>query len=292
MLVKAVKYWYTMCKDEGRHTAKQTPLYRHQIMTKNKYIVSCLEGGNEALSSEETFATLAEAATYVQDRWQGEEYMDGDSAFHTDYSRYYLEGFTLKDIGTLNCTGAWPEFVFHGQGYGVGTAPKDDTPSTDIIMTTMTMTQPTLTALVKEARAAYKRHTEGDRIVAEASKLTPVDLSYPAALKVWQTLVSEGADPFAANAIALALEPYHKCVAYLAADAAKFPYRHRVAAWTVYEFSSYDEETNTYHRQGECTCPQGEQSSGPDDPLTYVEVTYPVEGASWWADYINTSIIR
>lgn len=54
--------------------------------------------------SSKSFATLAEAAKYVKDRWQGVDYMDGRAAFHTDYARYTLVGFELKDIGTFGGT--------------------------------------------------------------------------------------------------------------------------------------------------------------------------------------------
>lgn len=50
----------------------------------------------------ESFATLEEASKYIQDRWQGADYMDDIDGFHTDYSTYDLEGFTLKDIGKVS----------------------------------------------------------------------------------------------------------------------------------------------------------------------------------------------
>ena len=45
------------------------------------------------------FKSIAEAAKYIQDRWQGADYMDGDTAFHTDYCTYTCHGFTLLDLG-------------------------------------------------------------------------------------------------------------------------------------------------------------------------------------------------
>lgn len=56
----------------------------------------------------ESFATIEEAARYIQERWQGADYMDGTESFHTDYSTYDLEGFTLKDIGTISYGGEAP----------------------------------------------------------------------------------------------------------------------------------------------------------------------------------------
>jgi len=52
--------------------------------------------------SSESFATLAEAAKYVKDRWQGVEYVDSKHGFHTDYARYLCFGFKLEDIGTFS----------------------------------------------------------------------------------------------------------------------------------------------------------------------------------------------
>lgn len=62
--------------------------------------------------SSESFATLADAAKYVKDRWQGVEYVDGRAAFHTDYARYLCFGFKLADIGTLSGSGVDRTFAF------------------------------------------------------------------------------------------------------------------------------------------------------------------------------------
>ena len=48
----------------------------------------------------ESFETLDEAQHYIEDRWQGPDYIDGPESFHTDYMTYRLVGFTLFDIGT------------------------------------------------------------------------------------------------------------------------------------------------------------------------------------------------
>ena len=45
------------------------------------------------------FNTLAEVQQFVKARWQGVEYMDGNSGFHTDYASYTLQGCTLNDLG-------------------------------------------------------------------------------------------------------------------------------------------------------------------------------------------------
>lgn len=48
-----------------------------------------------------SFATLVEAQKYIQDRWQGADYIDGTAGFHTDYCTYQCIGFTLQEIGTI-----------------------------------------------------------------------------------------------------------------------------------------------------------------------------------------------
>ncbi len=65
-----------------------------------RYSVSCREEGR-GKASVTKFATLDDAARYVKDRWQGAEYMDGPSSFHTDYCSYELRGFALADIGKV-----------------------------------------------------------------------------------------------------------------------------------------------------------------------------------------------
>lgn len=41
------------------------------------------------------FYTLAKLCRYVNARWQGEDYMDGPTAFHTDYASYTITGAIL-----------------------------------------------------------------------------------------------------------------------------------------------------------------------------------------------------
>jgi len=53
-----------------------------------------------AVGSEiERFKSLDDASKYIQERWQGIEYRDGNESFHTDYCTYRLIGFTFDDIG-------------------------------------------------------------------------------------------------------------------------------------------------------------------------------------------------
>jgi len=67
---------------------------------KAKLSIACREEGL-GRPSIERFNNLADASKYIQDRWQGAEYMDGSDGFHTDYCEYTLRGFTLKDIGVI-----------------------------------------------------------------------------------------------------------------------------------------------------------------------------------------------
>ena len=45
------------------------------------------------------FATLAEVQAYVKSQWQGAEYIDCLTSFHTDYCRFTLKGCTLDNLG-------------------------------------------------------------------------------------------------------------------------------------------------------------------------------------------------
>jgi hypothetical protein len=45
------------------------------------------------------FATLAEVQAHVQARWQGPEYIDSPTSFHSDYCRYYLKNCSVFDLG-------------------------------------------------------------------------------------------------------------------------------------------------------------------------------------------------
>jgi hypothetical protein len=62
-------------------------------------ITSQEEGRGKITSAK--FKTLSSASAYIQERWQGVEYKDGQESFHTDYSSYILHGFTFADIGKL-----------------------------------------------------------------------------------------------------------------------------------------------------------------------------------------------
>lgn len=69
-------------------------------MKTTKYSIRHREEGRGRWATTR-FSTLAAASQYIQDRWQGAEYMDGSDGFHTDYCEYELRGFTLADIGTI-----------------------------------------------------------------------------------------------------------------------------------------------------------------------------------------------
>ncbi len=67
---------------------------------KAKYQIKSQEEGKGRVYTER-FTSLAAASAYIQDRWQGIEYRDGNSEFHTDYCSYVLVGFKFSDIGTV-----------------------------------------------------------------------------------------------------------------------------------------------------------------------------------------------
>jgi hypothetical protein len=66
-------------------------------MRKNYTIRGREEGRGPAFVHR--YATLAELQTYIKDRWQGVEYIDGPRSFHTDYVAYEITGATLADFG-------------------------------------------------------------------------------------------------------------------------------------------------------------------------------------------------
>ena len=75
------------------------------------------EGRGKATSVK--FATLEEASRYIQDRWQGAEYVNGMDSFHTDYCSYELEGFSLSDIGKFYVSDGCREYKFNHKSTGV-----------------------------------------------------------------------------------------------------------------------------------------------------------------------------
>lgn len=62
------------------------------------YAVRCFHATEDYSTTVRKFATLAEAAQYCFERYQGVEYFDGKAGFHTDYCQYSLVGFALADI--------------------------------------------------------------------------------------------------------------------------------------------------------------------------------------------------
>lgn len=70
------------------------------MRAKNKYTVVGQEEGRGRPFAH-SFSTLLDAARYVESHYQGPEYIDCASEFHSDYSTFQLRGFTFNDIGTL-----------------------------------------------------------------------------------------------------------------------------------------------------------------------------------------------
>ena len=48
---------------------------------------------------QESFTTLGAASAYIQDYWQGLDYIENPHLFSTDYAVYTLVNFSLGDIG-------------------------------------------------------------------------------------------------------------------------------------------------------------------------------------------------
>jgi hypothetical protein len=67
---------------------------------RKSYSIKAKEFGRGKVSVDK-FATLDEASAFIQERWQGIEYRDGRSSFHSDYCTYELVGFTFNDIGKV-----------------------------------------------------------------------------------------------------------------------------------------------------------------------------------------------
>jgi hypothetical protein len=50
-------------------------------------------------STVRKFKTLVELQTYVRDRWEGLEYIDGPCSWHNDYCTFEMSGATLAELG-------------------------------------------------------------------------------------------------------------------------------------------------------------------------------------------------
>lgn len=74
------------------------------MLNKVKYLVKSKEFGRGPTHTMR-FYSLAELQAYVKSQWQGVEYMDGKSNFHTDYCTFELVGATLYDLGSHAGTG-------------------------------------------------------------------------------------------------------------------------------------------------------------------------------------------
>jgi hypothetical protein len=92
------------------------------------YTVSSKEEGRGA-ARRARFRTLARASKYIQDRWQGADYVDGRDGFHTDYCTYTMTGFTFSDIGRYVTKGddsySWREFEFDADPVTPPTTPEE-----------------------------------------------------------------------------------------------------------------------------------------------------------------------
>ena len=65
------------------------------------YILTAREPEDDACHVVGRFVTLDSASEYIQERWQGVDYIITTHSFCTDYAVYTLLGFSLDDIGTF-----------------------------------------------------------------------------------------------------------------------------------------------------------------------------------------------
>jgi hypothetical protein len=77
----------------------------------SKYTIRSREFGRGPAHVQRS-TSLAKIQQIVKDQWQGVEYMDGPSGFHTDYCTWVLTGCTLYDLGNhastdRNSDGYW-----------------------------------------------------------------------------------------------------------------------------------------------------------------------------------------
>jgi len=69
-------------------------MHKRQVKKKLAVVYNGVDG-----TKKMKFRTIEEAARYVRDRWEGADCCGGPTNFHNDRGRFYLEGFSLLDIG-------------------------------------------------------------------------------------------------------------------------------------------------------------------------------------------------
>jgi hypothetical protein len=79
---------------------------------KKPYALSCKEFGRGKPTITK-FATLSELAKAINEQWQGAEYIDGSSIFHTDFCTFSITGAELSDLGRFFISDDCRDFSFH-----------------------------------------------------------------------------------------------------------------------------------------------------------------------------------
>jgi hypothetical protein len=75
------------------------------------YAINCREEGRGPANITK-FATIVEVQAYVKSCWQGAEYIDSPTSFHSDYCRYFLKNCSLGDLGRRGSAQADSEEYF------------------------------------------------------------------------------------------------------------------------------------------------------------------------------------
>lgn len=92
-------------------------------MAKFKIKVKQEGKGKAEISS---FGDLQDAKKFILDFWQGAEYIDSSTSFHSDYSTFDLVGFSLKDIGSFDFSEGFRNYHFANDASSIDEFPEDN----------------------------------------------------------------------------------------------------------------------------------------------------------------------
>jgi len=71
------------------------------------YVIRVAEEGLRLKEMQRMFTSLKDVQTYVRERWEGPDYIDGEASWHNDYCTFELEGATLADLGARKGPWEW-----------------------------------------------------------------------------------------------------------------------------------------------------------------------------------------
>lgn len=84
-----------------------------KVMAENKAFSIEIREEGRGEPSIEKFQSLDDAKAFILKYWQGAEYVDCSTEFHTDYSTFSLVGFSLKDLGVFDYSQGFQDFKFN-----------------------------------------------------------------------------------------------------------------------------------------------------------------------------------